>query len=99
LRIVLRHILVNIINPLIVQASLSIAFAILAEASLSFLGLGAQPPTPTWGADFNHARDYLDNGYWWMSFGPGLAILLTVLAFNLLGDAVRDMLDPRLRER
>ena len=98
-RVALRHILPNILNPLIVQASLSIAFAILAEASLSFLGLGAQPPTPTWGADINHARDYLANGYWWMSIGPGVAILLTVFSFNLLGDSVRDLLDPRLRDR
>lgn len=98
-RVATRHILINILNPLIVQASLSIAFAILAEASLSFLGLGAQPPTPTWGADINHAYSYLANGFWWMSVGPGVAILLTVLAFNLLGDAVRDLLDPRLRGR
>ncbi len=98
-RIVLRHILPNILSPLIVQASLSIAFAILAEASLSYLGLGAQPPTPTWGADINHARGYLTNGFWWQSIGPGLAIMLTVLAFNLLGDSIRDLLDPRLRDR
>lgn len=98
-RVAFRHILPNIINPLIVQASLSIAFAILAEASLSFLGLGAQPPTPTWGADINHARAYLSNGFWWMSVGPGVAILLTVFSFNLLGDSIRDILDPRLRER
>jgi peptide/nickel transport system permease protein len=99
LRIVFRHLLPNIVNPLIVQASLSVAFAILAEASLSFLGLGVQPPTPTWGSDINHARAYLSNGYWWMSVAPGVAILITVLAFNFLGDSVRDMLDPRLRER
>ena len=98
-RIAFRHIFPNILNPLIVQASLSIAFAILAEASLSFLGLGAQPPTPTWGADINHARDYLSNGFWWMSVGPGVAILLTVFSFNLLGDSIRDLLDPRLRDR
>jgi len=98
-RIIMRHILPNILTPLIVQASLSIAFAILAEASLSFLGLGAQPPMPTWGADLNHARGYLNNGYWWMSFGPGMAILLTVLSFNLLGDSIRDLLDPRLHGR
>jgi peptide/nickel transport system permease protein len=98
-RIATRHILLNIVNPLIVQASLSIAFAILAEASLSFLGLGAQPPTPSWGADLNHARDYLGNGFWWMSIGPGVAILLTVFSFNLLGDSIRDLLDPRLRGR
>lgn len=98
-RVAFRHILPNILNPLIVQASLSIAFAILAEASLSFLGLGAQPPTPTWGADINHARSYLSNGFWWMSIGPGVAILLTVFSFNLLGDSIRDILDPRLRDQ
>jgi peptide/nickel transport system permease protein len=98
-RIAFKHILPNILNPLIVQASLSIAFAILAEASLSFLGLGAQPPTPTWGSDINHARAYLSNGFWWMSIGPGVAILLTVFSFNLLGDSIRDILDPRLRDK
>ncbi|MGI8690000.1 MAG: ABC transporter permease [Thermomicrobiales bacterium] len=98
-RVAFRHILPNILNPLIVQASLSIAFAILAEASLSFLGLGVQPPTPTWGADINHARAYLSSGFWWMSVGPGVAILLTVFSFNLLGDSIRDILDPRLRDR
>jgi peptide/nickel transport system permease protein len=98
-RLVFRHLLPNILNPLIVQASLSVAFAILAEAALSFLGLGVQPPTPTWGSDINHARAYLSNGYWWMSVAPGVAILITVLAFNFLGDSVRDLLDPRLRER
>src|SRR5438067_12671202 len=98
-QVAFRHILPNILNPLIVQASLSIAFAILAEASLSFLGLGAQPPIPTWGADINHARVYLSNGFWWMSIGPGVAILLTVFSFNLLGDSIRDILDPRLRDK
>ena len=98
-RVAFRHILPNILNPLIVQASLSVAFAILAEASLSFLGLGVQPPAPTWGSDINHARAYLSNGFWWMSVGPGVAILLTVLAFNFLGDSLRDLLDPRTRER
>jgi peptide/nickel transport system permease protein len=98
-RVALRHILPNILNPLIVQASLSVAFAILAEASLSFLGLGVQPPAPTWGSDINHARAYLSNGFWWMSVGPGVAILLTVLAFNFLGDSLRDLLDPRTRDR
>ena len=96
-RIVLRHILPNITNPLIVQATLSIAFAILAEATLSFLGLGAQPPEPTWGADINYSRPYLINAKWWMSVGPGLGIFLAVFAFNYLGDALRDALDPRLR--
>lgn len=96
-RIILRHIFPNVTNPLIVQGTLSIAFAILAEASLSFLGLGAQPPTPTWGGDLNYSRGYLANLKWWMSVGPGLGIFLAVFSFNFLGDALRDALDPRLR--
>ncbi len=96
-RIVLRHIFPNITNPLVVQATLSIAFAILAEATLSFLGLGAQPPTPTWGADINYSQRYLANLKWWMSVGPGVGIFLAVFAFNYFGDALRDALDPRLR--
>jgi peptide/nickel transport system permease protein len=98
-RIVLRHILPNISNPLIVQATLSTAFAILAEAALSFLGLGAQPPTPSWGQDINYSQRYLANLMWWMSAGPGLAIFLAVFSFNFLGDALRDALDPQLRRR
>lgn len=97
LRLVLRHIFPNVTNALIVQATLSIAFAILAEASLSFLGLGAQPPTPTWGGDVNYSQRWLSNFMWWMSVGPGVAIFLAVFAFNFLGDALRDALDPRLR--
>ncbi|OLC55330.1 MAG: hypothetical protein AUH85_09485 [Chloroflexi bacterium 13_1_40CM_4_68_4] len=97
LRIVLRHIFPNITNPLVVQATLSIAFAILAEATLSFLGLGAQPPTPTWGADIFYSERWLVNLKWWMSVGPGLGIFLAVFSFNFLGDALRDALDPRLR--
>lgn len=98
-RIVMRHVLPNILNPLIVQASLALATAILAEASLSFLGLGAQPPTPTWGADINAGRSWLSKNYWWMVVGPGAAIMLTVYAFNLIGDSIRDLLDPRLRKQ
>jgi peptide/nickel transport system permease protein len=97
LRIVLAHILPNITNPLIVQATLSTAFAILAEAALSFLGLGAQPPTPSWGQDIAYSQRYVANSIWWMSAGPGVAIFLAVFAFNYLGDALRDALDPRLR--
>ncbi len=96
-RIVMRHIFPNITNPLIVQATLGTAGAILAEAALSFLGLGAQPPTPSWGQDINYSQRYLTNLMWWMSAGPGLAIFLAVFAFNFLGDALRDALDPRLR--
>ncbi|MFN8636450.1 MAG: ABC transporter permease [Chloroflexota bacterium] len=98
-RIVFRHILPNVSNSLVVQASLSTAFAILAEASLSFLGLGAQPPTPSWGQDINYSQRYLTNMMWWMSAGPGMAIFLAVLSFNFLGDALRDALDPHLRRR
>ena len=97
LRIVLRHIFPNVMNALIVQATLSTAFAILAEAALSFLGLGPQPPYPSWGQDINYSQRYLPNLKWWMSVGPGVAIFTAVFAFNFLGDALRDALDPRLR--
>jgi len=97
LRIVLRHIFPNASNALIVQASLATAFAILAEAALSFLGLGSQPPQPSWGQDINYSQRYLSNLKWWMSAGPGIAIFTAVFAFNFLGDALRDALDPRLR--
>lgn len=99
LRIVLRHIFPNIANPLIVQATLSTALAILAEAALSFLGLGSQPPTPSWGQDINYSQRYLSNMFWWMSIGPGMAIFVAVFAFNFLGDALRDALDPQLRRQ
>ncbi len=97
LRIIARHIFPNVVNALIVQATLSTAFAILAEAALSFLGLGPQPPDPSWGQDINYSTRYLSNLKWWMSVGPGLAIFSAVFAFNFLGDALRDALDPRLR--
>ena len=93
-RIVLRHILPNILPPLMVQATLAIAQAIIAEASLSFLGLGQQPPAPSWGSMLNAAKGFLDQAPW-MALWPGLAIFLAVLAFNLLGDGLRDALDPR----
>ena len=96
-RIVLRHIFPNLANALIVQATLSTAFAILAEAALSFLGLGPQPPYPSWGQDINYSQRYLPNLKWWMSVGPGFAIFTAVFAFNFLGDALRDALVPRLR--
>jgi ABC-type dipeptide/oligopeptide/nickel transport system permease subunit len=96
-RIVASHIFPNIMNTLIVQATLSTAFAILAEAALSFLGLGPQPPYPSWGQDINYSQRYLPNLKWWMSVGPGLAIFTAVFGFNYLGDALRDALDPRLR--
>jgi peptide/nickel transport system permease protein len=94
LRIVLRHILPNIVPPLIVQATLAIAAAVIAEASLSFLGLGQQPPAPSWGSMLNTAKNYIDNAPW-MAIWPGLSIFLLVLSFNLLGDGLRDALDPR----
>jgi len=97
LRIVLRHIFPNVTNALVVQATLATAFAILAEAALSFLGLGPQPPNPSWGQDINYSQRYLANLKWWMSAGPGIAIFTAVFAFNFLGDALRDALDPRLR--
>src|SRR5947208_2950178 len=96
LRIALRHILPNVIPPLIVQATLAIAAAVIAEASLSFLGLGQQPPAPSWGSMLNTAKNYIDNAPW-MAVWPGLSIFLLVLSFNLLGDGLRDALDPRHR--
>jgi len=95
-RIVLRHILPNIIAPLMVQATLAIAAAIIAEASLSFLGLGQQPPEPSWGSMLNTAKSFLAQAPW-MAWWPGLAIFVVVLSFNLLGDGLRDALDPRQR--
>jgi peptide/nickel transport system permease protein len=94
LRQALRHVLPNIAAPLIVQATLAIAAAVIAEASLSFLGLGQQPPAPSWGSMLNTAKNYVD-GAPWMAIWPGLSIFLLVLAFNLLGDGLRDALDPR----
>ncbi|WP_296915203.1 ABC transporter permease [Polaromonas sp.] len=93
-RIALRHILPNVLPPLIVQATLAIAAAIIAEASLSFLGLGQQPPAPSWGSMLNTAKNYVDNSPW-MAVWPGLSIFLLVLSFNLLGDGLRDALDPK----
>jgi peptide/nickel transport system permease protein len=98
-RIALQHILPNMANTLIVQATLTTAFAILQEAVLSFLGLGAQPPTPSWGQDINYNQRYITNLIWWGSVGPGVAIFLAVFAFNFLGDALRDWLDPQFRRR
>ena len=94
LRIALRHVFPNIVAPLIVQATLAIAAAVIAEASLSFLGLGQQPPAPSWGSMLNTAKNYVENAPW-MAVWPGLSIFLLVLSFNLLGDGLRDALDPR----
>ena len=94
LRIALRHVFPNIVAPIIVQATLAIAAAVIAEASLSFLGLGQQPPAPSWGSMLNTAKNYVENAPW-MAVWPGLSIFLLVLSFNLLGDGLRDALDPR----
>jgi peptide/nickel transport system permease protein len=96
MRIAVKHILPNILPALIVQATISIAAAIIAEASLSFLGLGQQPPAPSWGSMLNTAQRFLTNAPW-MAVWPGLAIFLCVLSFNILGDGLRDALDPRER--
>jgi peptide/nickel transport system permease protein len=93
-RILIRHILPNILPPLIVQGTLAVATAIIAEASLSFLGLGQQPPAPSWGSMLNTAQRFLTQAPWLAVF-PGAAIFITVLAFNLLGDGLRDALDPK----
>lgn len=97
-KIMRRHILPNIFSPLLVQATISISFAILDEATLSFLGLGAQPPTPDWGSMISDAQVYLNSDPW-MMFGPALAIILIVLSLNILGDALREYLDPRSSTR
>jgi peptide/nickel transport system permease protein len=95
-RLILRHLIPNLMNPILVQVSLSAGFAILAEATLSFLGLGAQLPTPDWGQMINSGRTFLTNDAW-LAIVPGAAISVTVYSFNLLGDSLRDALDPRLR--
>ena len=95
-RIMLRHVLPNAISPIIIQASLDFGDAILLAAVLGFLGLGAQPPSPEWGAMVAQGRNYLFD-FWWMSIIPGTAIFLVTLAFNFLGDGIRDALDPNIR--
>jgi ABC-type dipeptide/oligopeptide/nickel transport system permease subunit len=97
LRIIGRHLLPNLLNPLIVQVSLSAAFAMLAQATLAFLGLSAPPPAPDWGFMISTGKSFLINGDWWLTVGPGAAICMAVFGFNWLGDALRDALDPRLR--
>lgn len=94
--ILVRHILPNVVAPIIVAGTLGMGGAILAAAALSFIGLGSQPPTPEWGRMLSEGRDYLRDA-WWISTFPGLAIMLTVLGVNMLGDGLRDVLDPRLR--
>ena len=99
LSIIFRTILPNILAPLTVIASFNVASVILSEAALSFLGLGVPPDVPTWGSMLAESRDTLVANKWWLAIFPGLAIMLTVLSFNILGDWLRDFLDPRLRER
>jgi ABC-type dipeptide/oligopeptide/nickel transport system permease subunit len=96
-RIITRHLLPNTLNTLVVLITLQVGYVIIVEASLSFLGAGIPPPTPAWGSMIAEGRDFVTSA-WWVSFFPGLAILLVVLAFNLLGDWLRDTLDPRLRQ-
>jgi peptide/nickel transport system permease protein len=96
MRLLLRHVLPNALTPIIVVATLELAFMIIYESALSFLGLGVQPPTPTWGWMLSDGRNYIATA-WWLATFPGLAIMLTVLAVNLLGDWLRDTLDPRLK--
>jgi peptide/nickel transport system permease protein len=95
-RIILRHVTPNVLTPVIVISSFQFAELIIAESSLSFLGLGVQPPTPSWGSMLSQGREYLTTA-WWLGVFPGLAIILTVLGTNLFGDGIRDALDPRLK--
>lgn len=97
IRIIFRHILPNALNPIIIQATLAMAAGILAEASLSYLGLGVQPPTPSWGSMLNHAQTLMTQAPY-ATYFPGLAIFLVVLGFNLLGDGLQQVLDPRIRK-
>jgi peptide/nickel transport system permease protein len=96
-RVVWRHILPNAMAPVLVAMTLGIPAAILTESGLSFLGIGVRPPTPTWGNILNEGKDAIEIG-WWLSFYPGVAILVTVLSYNLFGEGIRDALDPRLRQ-
>ena len=97
-RIIFRHVLPNSLSPVIVYGTLMMAGAILDAAALGFLGLGAQPPSPEWGAMLSESRFYIVSGSWWAATFPGIAIVIAVLGLNLLGDGLRDILDPRLKE-
>ncbi|MEW5949185.1 MAG: oligopeptide ABC transporter permease [Thermodesulfobacteriota bacterium] len=96
-RIIWRHIIPNAMAPVLVSATLGVAAAILTESALSFLGIGVQPPTPSWGNILTAGKDSIEVA-WWLSFYPGMAILITVLGYNLLGEGIRDAIDPRLRD-
>ncbi len=98
LRIIFRHIMVNSMAPVLVSVILGVAGAVLVESALSFLGIGVQPPTPSWGNILTIGKDNIEIA-WWLSVFPGLAILVTVLGYYLLGEGIRDAIDPRLRER
>ncbi|MDH5694892.1 MAG: ABC transporter permease, partial [Gammaproteobacteria bacterium] len=95
-RILVRHVLPNCINPTIIQVTLDAGYVVLTTAGLSFIGLGAQPPTPEWGYLVSEGHTHILTQWWWSTF-PGLAICLLVVGFNLVGDFLRDLLDPRLR--
>ena len=95
-RIMFRHILPNVVAPIIIHSTLSLGGAIMVTAGLSYIGLGAQPPSPEWGAMLNAGRTYLMTA-WWMSVFPGIAIFVAVISINLLGDGLRDALDPKTR--
>lgn len=95
-RIILKHIIPNCMAPIIVQATLGVAYAIINAAGLSFIGLGLEPPTPEWGAMLSGGRDYIRD-HWYMTIFPGLAIVTTIFALNVLGDGLRDALDPKLK--
>ncbi|MGB9793842.1 ABC transporter permease [Caldisericum exile] len=99
LRTLRVHVLPNVLSVIIVYTTLSIGSAILDAAALGFLGLGAQPPTPEWGAMLANSNHYITGGYWWLATFPGIAILISVLGFNLFGDGLRDAIDPRLRKK
>ena len=96
-RLIWRHLLPNALTPVMVSATLGVAGAILVESSLSFLGLGVQPPTPSWGNMLTMGKDTIEIA-WWLSVFPGLAILVTVMSYNLLGEGIREAIDPRLKE-
>ncbi|HEX2281777.1 MAG TPA: ABC transporter permease, partial [Thermomicrobiales bacterium] len=95
-RLIGRHILPNAVAPVIIQATIDVGFAVLATAGLSFIGLGAQPPSPEWGSMISDARTFFREAWWYFTF-PGIALTLTVIGFNLLGDGLRDYFDPRTR--
>lgn len=96
-RIILRHIVPNAVSPVIVRATLGLGFAVLTAATLSFLGLGVKPPEAEWGSMVSEGREFIVSGQWWLTTFPGLAIMSVVLGFNLVGDGLRDLLDPRSR--